>query len=189
MNENLLIKRCQEGSRKDLEELVRRYYYALVKFFSKYSLSIQVCEDLTHDTIIKMIENIERYKIVKDTKFSTWLFTIAHNTLINYLNKASNQFERDSFLEFEDGLYSNENTEEEAIKNFNYSRVLKKIEFLSVEDRTLINLRYHCDLDYKEISKVMGIQEKTVKWKLHSAIEKLRKLFKKEVSNNELSKV
>ena len=187
MNEELLIKRCQEGSRKDLEELIRRYYYPLIRFFLKYHLTTQTCEDLTHDTILKMIENIERYKNIKDSKFSTWLFTIAHNLLMNHLNRFSNKYESMNLEDLETTLCSNENTEEQVINNISNNAVTQIVNVLSIQDRTLINLRYQCDMEYREISKITGLKEKTVKWKLHDAIERLRKLFRKgEVKKNEL---
>lgn len=189
MNEDLLIRECRKGSRRALEELVERYYYPLLKFFSKYDLSRQICEDLTHDTILKMIENIERYRAYSGTKFSTWLFTIAYNTLLNYINKFSNKQESGSLADMENILPAVQNTEEEAIRNIDYKAIKHKVDSLSIEDRTLINLRYIHGFGYKEISQVMNMHEKTVKWKLHDAIERLRKLFEKEAGENELSKV
>lgn len=189
MNEDLLIKRCQEGSQKDMEELVRKYYYPLLKFFSKYELNTQLCEDLTHDTILKMIENIEKYRHINGVKFSTWLFTIAYNTLMNYFNKSSNKYEGRNLVDMEAELYSNNDTEEDALRNIDHSKMREKVGSLSIEDKTLINLRYQCDLTYKDISKITGLKEKTIKWKLHSIIERLKKLYMGKEEKNELSKV
>jgi len=189
LNEDLLIKGCQRGRRKDFEELIGRYYYPLLKFFSKYDVNKQTCEDLTHDTILKMIENIEKYKVVGNAKFSTWLFTIAYNTLLNYVSKISNKNGEESLTEIESVIPSGRSTEDEALRNIDSNDVKLKVDSLSIEDKALINLRYIHGFGYKDISQVMNMPEKAVKWKLHDALERLRKLFIKEARADELSEV
>ena len=46
-----------------------------------------ISEELTHETVIKLIEKIDRYRMIPGAKFSSWLYRIAYNTYVDYVRK------------------------------------------------------------------------------------------------------
>lgn len=61
MNEKALIKKCQHGDRQAFEELIRLYYDYVFGFLLKTTANEQLSEDLTQDTFLKVISNIEKF--------------------------------------------------------------------------------------------------------------------------------
>lgn len=59
MGEKELVKRCQKGDKKAFEELVERFYPYVSGFLLKTTRNSILAEDLTQETFLKMIRNIE----------------------------------------------------------------------------------------------------------------------------------
>lgn len=87
LNELKLISLCKKGEKEAFEKLITKYYLPLYRFFYKNINDSGICEDLTHETVIKLIENIGKYTPIKEAKFSTWLFKIAYNTYADFYRK------------------------------------------------------------------------------------------------------
>ena len=62
MGEKELVKRCQKGDKKAFEELVERFYPYVSGFLLKTTRNSILAEDLTQETFLKMIRNIEKYR-------------------------------------------------------------------------------------------------------------------------------
>ena len=59
MNEKVLIKKCQRGDRQAFDELIRLYYDYVSGFLLKTTTDEILSEDLTQETFLKMIRNID----------------------------------------------------------------------------------------------------------------------------------
>ncbi len=176
MNDEQLVALCKTGEKQAFEELIRRYYLPLNKFFYKLLKDAAVCEDLSHDVIIKLIENIERYRSVTGVKFSTWLFKIAYNRYIDYLKKSP--ADRETCLdEAAMELSSAADTHDSAWKNMRNENLRRMLDQLPDEMKMLVILRYYSDFSYSAIGKIMGMSLVTVKWKLHNSVKKLKSLL------------
>src|SRR5579859_7089136 len=75
------------------------YYTKEIKTFikKKFKLSEVDSEDLTSDTLVKVISNLGDYDSTK-SNFKTWVTTIAENTTLNFINKLSNRIEHEHFV-------------------------------------------------------------------------------------------
>ncbi|MEE8808633.1 MAG: sigma factor [Lactimicrobium sp.] len=71
MDEKNLIKRCQRGDQQAFEDLIRLYYSYVCGFLLKACNDRYLCEDLTQETFLKMIQNIEKYDLHSNTAFGT----------------------------------------------------------------------------------------------------------------------
>jgi len=180
LDERKLINAARVGDKNALEELIKRYYYPLQKFFTNHDLSFHTAQDLTHDTIIKIIENIENFKPFRESSFSCWVFKIAYNNMMNYFNSSSNKMVVEDIEEHQEIQSPARSIEEEIIGKANRNLINEKLKSLEAADKTIIILRYINELNYKEIGQILGDNEKKVKWKLHNALERLRKCIKKE---------
>lgn len=55
MNENEVIKRCQNGDKAAFDELIRAFYPYVTKYLLKLTGSEMLTEDLAQDVFLKMI--------------------------------------------------------------------------------------------------------------------------------------
>jgi RNA polymerase sigma-70 factor (ECF subfamily) len=58
----------------------------LYNYFYKSILNFHTAEDLTEDTFLKALKYFSNFR--GDSSMKTWLFKIARNTLIDYLNES-----------------------------------------------------------------------------------------------------
>lgn len=79
MNEKDLVKKSQNGDRKAFEDLIRMFYPYVSGFLLKNTNNSDLAEDLTQETFLKMVQNIEKYDLKSKAGFGTWLITIAKN--------------------------------------------------------------------------------------------------------------
>lgn len=128
-------------------------------------------EDFAHDIFLKLVLNIGSYK--ETSKFSTWLFSITYNYCIDQLRiaKKKAEIELDENFDFVDDFEDAEVAEMEARK------LNSALEHISVEDRSILMMKYQDDLSIKEISTSLDISESAVKMRLLRAKEKLKKIY------------
>lgn len=154
----------------------RIYKYLLTRVYDN-----ALAEDLTSQTFLIALENIERYKYT-GKPFSSWLYRIAINEMNSHYRK--NKTEQkimvrewqeigEKFDTADAALKESEDKEEtmDQIKMINQSmRKLKQA------DQDLLSLKYFEDLSYKEIAEVLGITVSNVGARLTRATQRLMKL-------------
>ena len=97
MLENQLIDKCQAGDGEAFRQLISNYRNKLFGYLWRFSDSRIAAEELFQETLIKTWNGIRKYN--HKEKFSSWLFTIAHNVAVDNLrkiktsNKMSDQYE------------------------------------------------------------------------------------------------
>lgn len=181
MNEKALIKRCQSGERQAFDELIRLYYDYVYGFLLKAATDKTLSEDLTQETFLKMIRNIEKFDTGGNAAFGTWLITVAKNCYIDYLRRNRIYLEDIQKLPIED----DRDVADEAERKSEYERVLSAIETLPKEQALAIRLKYVEGMTLAQIAERFGVQPKTVKSRIHDGTVKLRKKlnFKEEADN------
>ena len=129
MNDKALIKRCRRGDRSAFDELIRTYYDYVAGFLLKMASDTQLTEDLTQDTFLKMIRNIEKFDPGGSASFGTWLIAIAKNCCIDHLRRCRIR------TECTDGsvLVSEDDVAFEVEERLEYEDVLKALDSLPPE--------------------------------------------------------
>ena len=77
----------RDGDVTAFDELYRRYRGSLYRYFLRQCYQASVAEELYQDVWMKLIKARENYQV--KAKFSTWLFHLAHNHLIDFYRKQS----------------------------------------------------------------------------------------------------
>lgn len=166
--DNRLIKKCQNGNKKAFNELIEFYYPFVFKFLLKLTSNKSITEDLTQETFVKLINNIEKFNVKGKASFNTYLITIAKNTYIDYL-RCMNKELQEIHIE---SIPSNH------FKNESYDFVLEKIENLPLVQKEAIKLKYLEGYTLQEIAKIQQVESKTVKSRLFEARKKLKEYLK-----------
>lgn len=174
MNEKALIKKCQKGDQNAFDRLIRLYYPYVSGFLLKSCGDKLLSEDMTQNTFLKMIRNIESFDPGGSAAFGTWLITIAKNCYIDYLRR-QRIYPED--IE-EQNLGSVGDISEDVAKKMEYEEVMAALEELPPEQALAIRLKYVEDMTLAQIAEIEGVAPKTVKSRIHEGTVKLRKKLK-----------
>ena len=171
MNEKALIKKCQHGDRQAFDELIRLFYDYVFGFLLKTTTDETLSEDLTQETFLKMIRNIEKFDPGGSAGFGTWLITIAKNCYIDHLRR-----NRLCLVDIESlPLEDERNVAGEVEQKIQYEQLLAAMEALPPEQALAIRLKYVEDMTLAQIAERFGVQPKTIKSRIHDGTVKLRK--------------
>lgn len=114
-----------------------------------------------------MISGISRYK--PKASFKSWLFTIASNHLKNYYRTLSRHSE---YVGLSDDIIAEESAIIVAEMKKDMNIALSR---LPQEQRESIILRFYNDFSIREIARIMGVMETTVKARIRYGLKKLKK--------------
>lgn len=148
--------------------------------FSEYYYAV---DDVAQETYIRAYRSLVKNKFNRESKLSSWLYTIAKNESIR-MNKKLKRGEkrREKYAEYNieylKGIGEN-NIEEKIEKDRMIEKLNEVIGQLPEKYEDVINL-YIKGFKEKEISRFLSIPRGTVKSRIHRAKEKLKELFNRE---------
>jgi RNA polymerase sigma-70 factor (ECF subfamily) len=161
--------------------LYQRYAERVFRYIAYRVRTPAEAEDLTAQVFLNAWKAIGRYKS-QETPFLAWLYTIAHNQVINYAkSKAQNTTftSIDSAYELVDTSRYN-SPDERADKLAEYEELRQAVLNLPADQQQVIFLRYVEELGHAEIGQLMGKPDVTIRGILFRAHEALRKYLKRE---------
>jgi RNA polymerase sigma-70 factor (ECF subfamily) len=168
MDEKDLIQKAKKGDSLALSTLLQQNYSFLLKYLMKVTLHPQMAEDLTQETMMKCVEKIHLYN--GESKFSSWLITIASNLFIDLKRRKKRERQ---WMEQEQALRKMKWNA--ANRNDEWADVLDVLADVSVEIRMPIVLKHYYGYSYEEIGKMLGIAEGTVKSRVSNGLKRVRK--------------
>ena len=83
-----LVKKAQEGHAASFAALYEHFFDKIFRYVSFKTGSAVEAEDIAGDVFVKMLESINSFKW-QGYPFSSWLFRIAHNMIVDYFRKKS----------------------------------------------------------------------------------------------------
>ena len=133
-------------------------------------------DDLFQETILKAWKNLKNYN--EQNKFSSWLFSIAHNVLVDWARKKKRESVNHELNEMI--IDNNQNLSNKVeIKELS-ELVNQKVDLLSTKQKRVFLLRQHSGMTFKEIADLTGDSINTVLSHMNYAIKKIRKSLKEE---------
>lgn len=169
----------QSGKIELFDILIKRYEAKIKRYSQKFLSDREEMNDAIQDIFLKAYKNIQSFDVKR--KFSSWLYRIAHNELINTLKKKKKAplplFDLDTLLP--QHLKDNNNLNQQIDRQNMREIIDKCFDKLEFKYREPIILYYFEELSYKEISDVMQIPISTVGIRIKRAKEIMRKICKK----------
>lgn len=155
--------------------LVERYELPLRRYCRRLVGRRDDEDDLLQDILLKGYLNLNDFD--QDLKFSSWIYRIAHNRLVDYLRSGRHsEFygeEAEKFLKnFNSGENSSSLAELREAKEF----VEKTLYQLDAKSQEILILRFFEDKSYEEISDILKIPPGTVAARLNRAKNKFKKI-------------
>ncbi len=135
-------------------------------------------DDLLQNTFIKVWNHLDTFR--GDSSIFTWLYRIATNETLNFLNKKKETLLNepgDLELLMIDQITHDPLFEGEEIQK----RLQKCILALPEKQRLVFNMKYFDDLTYDEISEILGTSTGALKASYFHAVRKIEAFIKNEV--------
>ncbi len=170
-----LMLAYREGDAGAFERLYRRHKGALYRFVLRSIRDRALAEELYQEIWIRVIEARGRYE--PQAKFTTWLYAIAHNRLVDHWRK------RGLALVSLDG---EEATQAEPVAGADYepqrvleakqshARFARALEALPPAQREAFLLHHEAEMGVAEIAQATGANEEAAKSRLRYAVSKLK---------------
>ncbi len=170
-DEESLIRRAKQRDQVALTQLYeenfdRIYRYIVLKIGDRTE-----AEDMTQQVFLNAMQSISSYNW-KGMPFSSWLYRIAHNQVVDYLRKKSKR----PTVPLDESMPARaEDPGKSAEQRIEIEEVIAATRGLTRAQQEVISLRFGGELSVAECARAMGKSEGAIKALQHSAIVALRK--------------
>ncbi len=157
----------KERTGSDFTFFYKKYYPKLIYYTAKMCGDQQKAEDVTTESFLTAFEKIDKYEKEK-AQFSTWLFTIARNILLQDIKSSKKNISIDTEID-EEGTTLKDFIQEESIDNKSdlydkKAKIMKEhIDNLKEPYRKVIEMREIKKMAYKDIADELGKNLSTIK--------------------------
>ena len=166
-----LMLAVRDGVGEQLGVLFERYHSPLFNFYCRLTGDRTISEDLVQDVFFRILKYRHTYK--PGTQFRAWMYQIARNARMDSLRKSKPE------VEFQPEMVKGERPTDTVQQEQESELLHKALMMLPEEKREVLILSRFQELKYDEIAKLMGIEEGTVKVRVHRALQELRGVFRK----------
>lgn len=162
------MQRYVKGSTSAFDMLYARHKDALYRYLLRGCNNRDTAAELFQDIWLKLINARSSYK--PSARFATFLFSIAHNRLVDYYRRKriTPVFAPEPAAPQSDEPETRVDTRQRA------DRVMAAISLLPFDQREAILLKEERDFSLDEIASITGVGRETVKSRLRYALAKLR---------------
>ena len=168
------------GDGRGFDTLYRRHRGALFRFLLRQVSDVAMAEELFQDVWMRVIDSRKRYR--PSAKFTSWVFSIAHNRLMDHYRASG----RAKFLaqdEAEAALADLPSRELPADALIDRKRAAERL-FAALArlpgvQREAFLLQQEGELSVEEIGEITGVGRETAKSRLRYALAKLREELSK----------
>lgn len=170
-DEESLIRRAKQRDQVALTQLYeenfdRIYRYIVLKIGDRTE-----AEDMTQQVFLNAIQSISSYKW-QGMPFSSWLYRIAHNQVVDHLRKKSKRIT----VPLDESMPAHgDDPRHVAEQKIEIEEIIVATRGLTPAQQEVISLRFGGELSVAECARAMGKSEGAVKALQHSAIAALRK--------------
>ncbi|MFT4646071.1 MAG: RNA polymerase sigma-70 factor (ECF subfamily) [Planctomycetota bacterium] len=160
---NMLMKTFQKQMYWQIKELTQNH---------------EDTNDVLQNVMVKVWKYIDRFK--KDSKLATWLYRIARNESITFLNKKNNRNIANLNEETKDYVFDSLQAEVEIDSDTVYNTLKAAIAILPKKQKLVFELRYFKEMKYKDMAKELSLTEGALKASYHHAVKKIESILKED---------
>ena len=169
------IARARRGDADAFRQLFERYSRPVISFVYDMVGDRALAEDLTQETFVRAYRHLGALR--EESKFSTWLFSIAKNVAREHLRSGERragkvELDDETVLELQD----EGRTPVEGLLDKELNGVVRRaLGALDEDKRTVFALKIFQQRSYEEIVEITGFSLPKVKTDLHRARAEMRR--------------
>ena len=178
-NEQQLLQRLQSTATREqaFETLVKEFQEQLYWQIRRMVLDHDDTDDILQNVFLKAWQGLDHFR--GDARLSTWLYRIANNETINFLQR-----QRRNVISLSDNGNTDTERIEQQLESDPYFdgdetelQLQQAIQSLPPKQRQVFNMKYFQEMKYEEISAVLGTSIGALKASYHHAVQKITAFF------------
>lgn len=176
-NKLLDMFRDDESRNYAFNLIVRKYQEKLYWHIRRMVISHEDTDDIIQDVFIKIWKNLPKFK--NQSQLYTWLYRVATNETITFLNKKRKRF----FINLNDVEQELSNKLESDVY-YNGDEIQMKLQkailTLPEKQRLIFNMKYYDEMKYEDISAILKTSVGGLKASYHLAVKKIENILKSD---------
>jgi RNA polymerase sigma-70 factor (ECF subfamily) len=167
-----ILERARKGDKTAIASIYNQYFEPIYQFVRFRVASQQHAEDITSDIFLALIHAFKRNK-APNTNLRAWLFRVARNKIADH-HASRDTLPLETIEQWlpDDAL----NVEAQILQAFSQEQVRQWVMQLSLDQQTVLLLRFSQQLSLQETADIVGKKVNTVKTIQSRALKKLGKL-------------
>ena len=170
-----MLREDEISRRRAFESIVNNFSEQLYWQIRHMVLSHDDANDILQNTFIKAWINLDSF--MGYSRISTWLYRIAVNETLTFLNKQKSnvplETDQDGEMSIADQLESDPYFDGDLTER----QLQEAIATLPDKQRMVFNMKYFNEMKYEEISEVLGTSVGALKASFHIAVKKIEEYF------------
>jgi RNA polymerase sigma factor (sigma-70 family) len=162
---------------KAFRELISLYKERLYWHVRKIVISHDDTDDVLQNTFIKIYKNISKFN--QESKLFSWMYRIATNEAITFINKRNKERKVD-ISEVQEHLVSNLESDIYFSGEEIQEILQKAIASLPQKQQLVFNMKYFDNIKYTQISEILGTSVGALKASYFHAVKKIESYIKKQ---------
>lgn len=157
--------------------LVLKYQERLYSHIRRMVNDHDDANDVIQNTFIKVFKNIKKFE--GNAQLYTWLYRIATNETITFLNKKKRKATasiNDGDLDIINRLSADSYFDEKKAQ----SKLKSAVDLLPEKQKLVFNMRYFDELSYQEISNILETSVGGLKASYHHAVKKIERFLNEQ---------
>jgi len=176
--EKKLISLIVSNNQLAFKQIFDLYHVRLFHFAKKYLRSEHLAEEAVQDIFLKLWEKREELDNVED--FSSWLFQLTRNYLLNILKRAANENRiKEEIRKTMDAPA--EYADKQLLEKESLTLLHDVVATLPSQRQKIFRLCRFEEKSYEETARIMGISKSTVNDHMVKAMKYLKNKFPKEI--------
>lgn len=170
-----LIKKAKEGDKESFTQAIVIIKNDLYKIAKTKIANEEDIQDIIQETMVDAFKHIRKLK--ENSKFKSWIIKILINNCNKYYRKK--YIDKEMYDNYDVEFYKNEIKSYEILKlkedTLDFYDMIKELKY---EERIIIVLYYGEKYTTREISKILNVNENTIKTRMARAKEKIKNTYK-----------
>jgi RNA polymerase sigma-70 factor (ECF subfamily) len=176
-DERMLVERASGGDMSAFREIVERYKRQIYSVSLDFTGNHHDAEDVLQEVLMKVYRSLHKFR--GDARLSTWLYRVTMNTCLDRRRKASPPTTSSEEVPLFTERFAATDPQSDPERSAESTRIQEHIDdalaALTPLERSVFVLRNYSGLPLKEVARVLGKSEGTVKNMLWRALRKLQK--------------
>lgn len=177
-DKELLVQLRQPATREAaFRVLVDRYGDRLYRHIRRMVSNADDAQDVLQNCLVKVFRGLDRFR--SDSRLYTWLYRIATNEALSWLDKQKRRGE----LSLQDESFREDSLRADAYFNGDETERLLQaaISLLPDKQRAVFTLRYFEEMSYRDMSAALSTSEGALKASYHHAVRKVEDYLRKQM--------